>query len=92
MKWRDMINAISRGYPEFMDSECDAMDMVKLSLKYMTQDELWSHHDDGDYRIRYIVAQKIKDQDRLWEMRNDPIYTVSGVVARPTWYSRNAGE
>lgn len=82
MKWGDVINATIKANPDFMSSECNDIGWAKSSLGFMTQDELWSHHDDDDSRIRYVVAQRIKDQDRLWEMRNDKDSTVSNMVAR----------
>lgn len=83
MKWCDVISAISNGAgPEFMNSECKISTLATLAMKFMTQDELWSHHDDSDPRIRYVVAQKIKDQDKLWSMRDDGYCTVKNMVVR----------
>lgn len=82
MKWRDVINGLSKADDEFLNSECGNNVITRLAMKYMTQDELWSHHDDTDPRIRYVVAQKINDQDKLWSMRDDQYTTVKGAVAR----------
>lgn len=83
MKWRDVISAVNNSAgPEFMNSECKISTLITLAMKFMTQDELWSHHDDSDPRIRYVVAQKIKDQDKLWSMRDDEYHTVKNMVVR----------
>lgn len=83
MKWRDVISAINNGAgPEFMNSECKISTLATLAMKFMTQDELWSHHDDSDPRVRYVVAQKIKDQDKLWSMKDDGYRTVKNMVVR----------
>lgn len=82
MKWRDVINGLSKADDEFLNSECGNNVITRFAMKYMTQDELWSHHDDTDPRIRYVVAQKINDQDKLWSMRDDQYTTVKGAVAR----------
>ena len=82
MRWRDVINGLSKADDEFLNSECGNNVIARLAMKYMTQDELWSHHDDTDPRIRYVVAQKIIDQDKLWSMRDDQYTTVKGAVTR----------
>lgn len=82
MKWRDVINGLNKADDELLNSECGNNVIVRLAMKYMTQDELWSHHDDTDPKVRYVVAQKIIDQDKLWSMRDDRYTTVKGAVAR----------
>lgn len=82
MKWRDVINGLNKADDELLNSECGNNVITRLAMKYMTQDELWSHHDDTDPKIRYVVAQKIIDQDKLWSMRDDRYTTVKGAVAR----------